>query len=234
MDSALFSAILKLHIACGALALLTFSVPMWTQKGGKTHRRFGWAYVAGMAGVAVTALILSGGRLLFERPLSQTRESFSIFLIMIAVFAASATWSGIRTLKLKAKNDRNTNPIDLGWVVTRIATAAFVSGYGIAHGDTLLTWFPLVAISTGIGELRYWLSRDKPKMHWWFEHTSCMFTACIATVTAFVVTVGPRWMGAYGRSLLLWLSPTIVMVPLLVGMQAYYRRKFAPRPPIKE
>ena len=52
-------------------------------------------------------------------------------------------------------------------------------------------------------------------------------SACIGTVTAFVVTAVPRLLGDYGQSLFLWLAPAVVIVPILQTMTTYYRKKLA-------
>ena len=72
--------LLAIHIACGVVGLLCAPVALATEKGGKTHRRWGKVYFYAMAGVASTALILS-----FALPV--------FFLAMVAVFSFySAVW----------------------------------------------------------------------------------------------------------------------------------------------
>jgi uncharacterized membrane protein len=63
--------LLTVHIAAGSIALASMLVPMLTTKGGRTHRRAGWVFVASMALVSVTALIMSAGRVLSTRGLKQ-------------------------------------------------------------------------------------------------------------------------------------------------------------------
>jgi hypothetical protein len=63
-------------------------------------------------------------------------------------------------------------------------------------------------------------------MHWWFEHMSSMLGACIAATTAFLVVNAPR-LGFDTFSILVWLAPSIVGVPVIAIWTGYYRRKFA-------
>jgi hypothetical protein len=93
-------------------------------------------------------------------------------------------------------------------------------------GNALLTYFPILAIVTGIKELQYWLNPTNHKMHWWFGHMNSMFTACIATVTAFVVTAVPRLLGADGQNIFLWLAPAAILVPIFQLMSSFYKKKF--------
>ena len=50
---------LALHITCGVVAFFCAPIALGTVKGGRVHRRWGKVYFWAMAGVAVTALILS-------------------------------------------------------------------------------------------------------------------------------------------------------------------------------
>jgi uncharacterized membrane protein len=80
--------LLALHIACGVVAFVCAPVALSTAKGGKTHRRWGKFYFWAMAGVAVTALILS-----FALPI--------FFLAMVAVFSFYSAFAAYRILSLK-------------------------------------------------------------------------------------------------------------------------------------
>ncbi len=74
-----------------------------------------------------------------------------------------------------------------------------------------------------------WMFMHKPKekMFWWYTHLGNFIGSYIAAWTAFlVVTVAPR-IEHYGMAL--WLLPTAIGVPAIVGTTAYYKRKFAPR-----
>jgi uncharacterized membrane protein len=222
----IISVFLKLHVASGIVALATFAIPMVAKKGGNAHVRFGWVYVGAMIGVAVTATAISLLRL-FDPATDAVQAEFAIFLLMLSLFASSAVWSGIRVLRFKGRQERHTEMIDIGFTVVRIMASILVSAYGFMRGSPLLTWFPILAFFTGAKEVQYWLKPTEHKMHWWFQHMSCMFTACIATVTAFIVTAVPRILGDYGQSPFLWFAPAVIMIPILQVMRAYYRRKFA-------
>src|ERR1700739_1471844 len=80
--------LLTLHISCGVLAFVCAPVALATAKGGKMHRRFGKIYFSAMAGVAVTALILS-----FALPV--------YFLALGAVFSFYSAFAAYRVLYLK-------------------------------------------------------------------------------------------------------------------------------------
>src|SRR5260370_22583478 len=56
----LFQSLRWAHIAAGSIALILFWIPAIARKGGRTHIRAGWFYVACMSVVVVTALAMSG------------------------------------------------------------------------------------------------------------------------------------------------------------------------------
>src|SRR5580704_13338641 len=99
-------ALLILHISCGVVAFICAPVALATTKGGKVHRRFGKIYFWAMAGVAVTALILS-----FALPV--------YFLAMVAVFSFYSAFAGYRILSLKDMYT-GARPKAVDWVASVI------------------------------------------------------------------------------------------------------------------
>ena len=63
---------------------------------------------------------------------------------------------------------------------------------------------------------------------WWYEHMVNMLTACIATVTAFLVVNISR-LGLQEYSLYVWLAPGVLGGVGISLWERYYRRKFAAR-----
>src|SRR5271155_5724410 len=102
--------LLALHIACGVTAFVCAPVALATAKGGKTHRRWGKIYFWAMAGVAVTALILS-----FALPI--------FFLAMVAVFSFYACFSAYRILSLKDLF-KGGKPLPLDWLAALVTVAS--------------------------------------------------------------------------------------------------------------
>src|SRR6185436_8830932 len=98
---------------------------------------------------------------------------------------------------------------------------------GIKLGNTLLIIFPILALLTAKNQLSYWLTTPKSKRHWWYAHLSGMCTACIATVTAFLVTALPRiWPNSYTESPVLWIAPGILGGFLMKRAIAKYQKQF--------
>ena len=220
--------VLMLHIAGGSAALLSMVVPMVTKKGGRAHRRAGWIFVAGMAVVSMTALILSGWRF-FMDPRPAARNS-ALFLFYVAILTAAGVSAGVRVLRARkgtpATSTRRWSWWDVGIASLLLGTSVGMGLYGAAVGVPLFAAFSLVGLLSGGSQLAYWLRTPAHPMHWWFEHMGAMLGSCIAATTAFLVVNAERF-GAANDSLIVWLAPTVIGTPIIAVWTAYYRRKFA-------
>lgn len=215
-----------LHILGGFLALLVFWIPMITRKGGKAHARVGWIYVWAMGVVAVTAWYMGLWRITLDPGRTAESTAFAYFLIFIALLSSSSAWYGIRVLRFKQRPAAHKGRLDLLIPSMLVLGGIAISWFGWMIGFPLLQWFPLIGILLGSQQVYYWLTPPKNRMHWWFEHLGGMLGCCIATITAFTVFGAPRLLQVDSVHPLVWFIPTFVMTPLIIGYNAYYRRKF--------
>ncbi len=222
--------LLDVHIFCGLIAFLCAPVALATVKGGKTHRSWGKVYFWAMAGVAVTALILS-----FALPV--------FFLAMVSVFSFYAAFSGYRILYLKdLSKGGNAKPVDwLAAVLTILSsTLLLIMGFwkpylmtvGViqiaGHPVSIVSVvFGLIGIRLGMSSVQLFTNHPKAKMFWWFSHMQGMIASYIAAMTAFSAVNLGHWFGA---AWWVWLWPTIVGVPVIAIWTNYYEKKFAPKP----
>jgi uncharacterized membrane protein len=218
------SALLTIHIAGGAAALLSMVVPMLARKGGRLHRRAGWVFVSGMAIVSLTAFALSAMRF-FSDPTPAGRSA-GLYLFFIAILTAAGVSAGVRVLRMKTRHEAHRHPWDLGLAVALTASSLGMIGYGLATGRALFVAFAVIGLVNGVGQLRYWLRPPQEQLHWWFEHMGQMLGSCIAATTAFLVVNAGR-LGAETFSLAVWLTPALVGGPAIAIWTAYYRRKFS-------
>lgn len=220
--------LMKIHIAAGTVALATFLVPMVTAKGGKVHRRVGWVFVAAMAVICLTGAPASIYRLATQtRPGQQTAAAFLLFVTLLS---GVSTWKGIRVLRFKGPG-RNTSAIDLGASLLLGLGSVFIFYKGTLLQSVILLFFGVIGLISAVGDLRYWLSPDKAKMHWFFQHMGGMIGSSIAALTAFAA-LGSRSLGFGSFGIAAWIGPTLVFLPISILMTRHYRRKFkldAPR-----
>lgn len=222
--------LLDLHIACGVTAFLCAPVALLTVKGGRKHRQWGKIYFWAMAGVAVTALILS-----FALPI--------FFLSMVAVFSFYASFAAYRVLYLKDL-PKGGRPRPIDWfaaIVTLLSSfLLFLMGFlkpyvmhiGVIHVaghaiSIVSIVFGILGMRLAQRSLQDFLKPPQEKVFWWFTHMQGMIASYIAAMTAFSAVNLGHW---FGPAWWVWLWPTILGVPTISIWTAYYKKKFAPKP----
>ena len=215
------------HALVGTIALLSFAIPLFAKKGGKLHVKAGWVYIYAMILVGASALIITPWRILFDPFRTPGSQGFALFLFFISIFTLAALYFGLRVLKLKTRKLATRAVSEIGPPILIIVFGLATQIAGLLIGDILLIVFPVLGYMTAASQLKYWLRAPQEKMHWWFAHMQGMFVACIATVTAFLVTALPRiWPGPLTQSPWLWLAPGVIMGQVLRRWTAAYRHRF--------
>jgi hypothetical protein len=224
--------LLALHISCGGVAFVCAPVALATAKGGKTHRRWGKVYFWAMAGVAVTALILS-----FALPI--------FFLAMVAVFSFYSAFAAYRILHLKDMY-KGARPKAVDWLAAVITILSsfllFLLGFlkplvmhvGViqvaGHTVSIVSVaFGIIGMRMGQASIAGFIRPPTDKMFWWFGHMEGMIGSYIAALTAFSAVNLTRWFGSVWW---VWLWPTMVGVPAIAIWTAYYKKQFSPRPKV--
>jgi hypothetical protein len=220
---AMMKTLLAMHIGGGSAALLSMAIPLVSRKGGMSHRRAGWIFVAGMTIVSITALLMSATT--FLTATSSNDHVAGAFLFYIAILTGAGVSAGVRSLRYKKRTTAHRHPWDLGVATLLTAAGVLIAAYGLAIGQALLIAFSIIGLINGTGQLAYWLRPPTHPMHWWFEHMSEMLGASIAATTAFVVNNAAR-LDLPSTSLIVWLAPAAIGVPATIIWTRYYRRRF--------
>jgi len=195
------------------MALFVAPAAMLTAKGGRAHRRWGKLYFWSMAVTALTAALLA-----LWRP--------TVFLALLAVFSFYMAFAGYRALFHK-RPDRGERATALDWAAATLTLAASVGMVmqGISASVTVrqpLGIVPIVFGALGVvlagKDLRAFIRPPHDPAAWWFNHMAGMVGSYIAAVTAFSV-VNATFLPTVVR----WLWPTAVGVPLIVFWISYYR-----------
>jgi hypothetical protein len=215
----LFQAVLAVHIAGGAVSLLVFSVPLVTKKGGQTHRRVGWVYVAAAATVAMTGCLSCIP--LVNSPL---RWRAGIFLAYVSLLAGASAQFGMRALRTKGRAGASRGAIDLVPPLLLVAGGVALAAFGIHRSMVLYVLFAALGLVLGVAQLRFWLTPPAHERAWFLAHMTGMGTSCITTVTAFVV-VNARRFGMRTFDLRLWVGPIAVLAVGLTLWRRYYARR---------
>jgi len=200
------SLIVAVHIFLGSIAVLGMAIAWLAKKGGIWHRRGGKAYVLGMAGSLLAALVVS-------------ILTGNVFLFLVGLFSAYLVYTGYRLAV--ARNGVRS------FLDKSTAVVALVSGLGmIAYGVYLffgsdssiaivVAVFGALSASFGFSDIRLgdkWpVGKERIILH-----LSRMGGASIATVTAvFVVNVKSD------PAFIAWLLPSVVGTLLI----AYWTRR---------
>jgi uncharacterized membrane protein len=219
--SLLFQLVLGIHIAAGILALLVFGLPLVTAKGGRTHRRVGWVYVAAAGTVAVTGIVSCAHMIASGGP---GRVRAGIFLAYVGVLAGASAQLGVRALRTKARTEATHAAIDLLPPLLLVGGGVALVGFGILHGKILYVLFAMLGVAQGVTHLRYWLTPPSHGRAWFLAHMTAMGTSCITTVTAFAVVNAQR-LGMRTFDLPLWIVPiTVLGVGLTLWRRSYAKR----------
>ena len=215
----LFQTVLAVHIAAGVVSLLVFSVPLVTKKGGRTHRRVGWVYVAAAATVAITGFLSCIP--LVSSPL---RWRAGIFLTYVSLLAGASAQFGVRALQTKARTEASRAAIDLVPPLLLVAVGALLAAFGIHRSMVLYVLFAALGVVLGVAQLRFWLTPPAHERVWFLAHMTGMGTSCITTVTPFIV-VNARRFGMHAFDLPLWAGPIAVLAIGLTLWRRYYARR---------
>lgn len=202
----LLDALVPLHVAGGAVALLTMLVPLSTQKGGALHRRGGRVYSWAMGLVAVTALLVGAVRLS-----AGERVPVTLFLTLLAIQAGGSVWAGLAAL-------RDRGPLDVAVAGTVAACGVAGTIYGVAIRFPLLIGFGALTVFLGVRAVQS-ARATLDKRGRVVAHLGSMIGASIATATAFLVVNAARLPAPIQELFpgwLFWVLPTAIGVPLLL------------------
>ncbi|HYM21093.1 MAG TPA: hypothetical protein VEW28_08840 [Candidatus Kapabacteria bacterium] len=208
----LILAIRWLHIGAGFLAFFVAPVAMIVAKGSDRHRFWGKIYFYAMAMATMAALIVAAWRPNF-------------FLLGLSVFSFHLCFVGYRVLFRKRPERDPAKLVD--WLVTILNVACGVlliyRGFSSQWGGQILFFiFGAGMIANSISVIVIYVSKNRPKNSWFFDHMTGMLASYIAAVTAFSAVNF-----TFLPIVVQWLWPTVVGAPLITIWVTKYKSKFA-------
>ena len=205
----IFKLLLGLHIIGASISLLLGLYLMFAKKGNSRHKKIGKVYFYALLTASVAAI-----------PMSYLHPNY--FLFLISIFTIYMLLTGVNYLN--KKSTKNVNTTD--WVLTIIMllfAIAFI-GFGIFN-IVKGTYFGIVFIVFGSIGLLFsyqdyinFKGKSKIKNYFLTTHLQRMTGSYIASTTAFLV-VNNKVL----PSVLAWLLPTIIIVPLIVTWTRKYK-----------
>ena len=199
-----FKILLVIHILFGCIGLFTGTINIIRKKGTKTHLLLGKFFLYAMLINAVAGFIMA---IMHTIP----------FLLIIAVFSFYMVSTGHRILSLKnLLSQQKPKYIDYFLSYLMLLFGISFMGYGsyiLYHqnnfGVVLLT-FGIISLLMVRTDFKIYAGSTKYLNYWLLIHLQRMIGAYIAAVTAFLVTND-----YFNLGVILWLLPTIVLVPLI-------------------
>jgi uncharacterized membrane protein len=220
-----------IHIPFGLAGLAVFWIPLVLKKGSLWHRRVGWVFVLCMGVASVTAFGLAIARLLIaisKGPLDLRDLIAPLFLSNVAMLTFTAVHHGISALRLKGKVDARfgLTSVLLPALLLLLSIGSLVTG--VIVRNPLLFTLPSVGLFVGSQYLLVIFWQPRERMIWWYQHMSGMIGGCIAAITAANIT-NSRYLRLWidAPEWAFWMTPAAIGLPLLLGWQRYYRRKFS-------
>jgi len=205
----IYQLALYTHIISGGVALVSGTVAMATKKGSKNHKLAGKFFYYSMWLVIILALYIS-------------IIKGQSFLLHVAIFAFFQNYNGFRAIK-----NKTLKPHVFDWFILIVAgiNAAFM----LYSEQPVLIAFGCISVLLFFSQIKTYISvlkgKELSKLLWLNQHIGMMIGSYIATITAFlVVNAGVLFTSSSMTThIILWLSPTIILVPLII----YWQNKYA-------
>lgn len=229
-----YEANLTLHIMAGTVGLVSMFVPMIARKGSRVHRRAGWVFVVAMAMVALSGLGIAAAWLTVplqarppERPLSPEQldryasslRTMGVFFGFIGVIVAGSMWQGLVALWQRRDAIAWGNPIDRGFAWATLVLGVVLLVVGGIHWNPVVFGFGVFGVVGGVGDLRFYARKDRPKNTWLLRHLQAMLGGATAATTAFTVQAVGRVLSESGNGQ--WLMLAWGLPPVLGTLLAY-------------
>lgn len=207
--------LLAMHISGGMTALLAGLIPMFAEKGSRTHIIGGKVYLWAMWIAVFSAL-----------PLALLK--MNLFLGTIGIFTAYMVYTGNRAAQRKSAVPSSRLDLVVMWgtmvvslLMVGMAIYLAVGSEGRWPMGLVLGTFGGFCFLLTLEDRRYALHPERfPRKAWLLMHLRRFGGAYIATFTAFVVTNV-----TFVPGLLLWLGPGIIGGMILGRTASYWRQR---------
>ncbi|KTD65332.1 hypothetical protein [Legionella shakespearei] len=197
----IFNILLVIHVLCGSSCMVFSIAAIATRKGGNKHRRYGRYFFYGMTGIFITAI-----------PMALIKTN--TFLLLIALFSYYLAYTGWRY----ARRHESLIPVSDWIVCLAMILASFIMismglwHFNLSNDDSLiLLVFGVLGAIFSLNDALLYYKGTIPRATRISKHLGAMLGGTIAVYTAFLVTNVH-----YGPPLMLWLSPTVIITPIII------------------
>ena len=195
-----------IHVSAGIGALISGATAIILRKNTPRHKPVGRFYFWCMTVIFVTGIFLS-----------ITKQS--LFFFFIAIFTYYATLIAYRALRLKHLHTTQ-KPMLVDWLIQGLAGSVFfvmflVAIFNLSRGNTnsaiISLFFCTIGLLGVFTNVKRFMKGPKETLYWLKIHIGNMLGSYIGGITAFLVNQSEY---IPVNPLILWLGPTIILVPL--------------------
>ncbi len=222
MELLLFRCFLAIHIVSGAIAAISFWVPVIGRKGGVNHRKWGRVFTTC---VLLTGCLAIGMSLLtlydpiglhphladkFDAPF--VRGIFGWLMLHNGILTVNLAWYGWLCVTNRRNIAANRTALNIGLQYLVILAALACAWQGVLIDQPLMLGLSVVGLATGVTNLVFIFARSPSPVAWMKEHVKALVGAGISVYTAFLAFASVRLIPS------LALHPAMWAVPLCVGL----------------
>ncbi len=228
----LFEILVGAHIVTGTVGLLSMWVPVIGKKGSRNHKRWGKVFsyallATGTIAIGISLCTLSAP--LETHPFSDDEPLvvgiFGWMMMYLATLTIMLAWYGLLCIRNKHHHERNRNAVNIVLQIATFVAAANCAWQGIQLGNGLMIGISTIGLSAAVLNTHFIFRRDPPLNEWLIQHTRGAVGAGISVYTAFLAFGAVNLLPAYAFNPVLWATPTVLGVSLLLYHQAKITRQ---------
>ena len=232
MIMTLFHILIALHIAFGAVGLVSFWVPVIGKKGAKNHRKWGKVFwftimVAGNLALGLSLLTLFDPLAthphLVDRGQVFVRGIFGVMMFYLAILTLNLAWYGLEAVKNKNDHLRNRMGLNLWLQPVLILAAIACAVEGVLIQQYLMVGMSTIGFATAATNLVFMFTKEPRPKEYLKEHVKAIVGCGISVYTAFFAFGAVRFMPEMA------LHPGLWSIPLVVGLSLilFHHRKIS-------
>lgn len=232
-----FHILVICHIITGAVGLVIFWVPIFTQKGGSLHVRLGKVFVLSMLVTGFVAIGISTATLLapvathpdpaLNGDAALIRGIFGWMMQYLAILTINLAWFGWLAGRNKRDHEKNREWRNWTLQVVLTITAANCLIQGIVIGQVLMIGISFVGFATVFTNCLFLFKKTPGPFTWQLEHIKALVGAGISVYTAFLAFGAVRLMPEVALNPLLWAVPLVTGVSMIVYHQRKVRLRYS-------
>lgn len=238
----LFEILVAMHIATGAVGLISFWVPVAGGKGGRNHARFGRLFIAMMlitGGIAVGIALTTLSDPLATHPHLTDHPQFGapaliagIFgwmMLYLATLTINLAWHG--WLCMQNRRDHRANRAWHNLLSQLLLSVAAINcaWQGLQLGQWLMVGISLVGFATVATNLWFLYKPNPRPLDRIKEHIKSLVGAGISVYTAFFAFGAVRMLPELALTPALWSVPLVTGLSLIIYHQRAVSLQFRAR-----